>query len=84
MGWCRSHLEQGCIFKQDESLRVAHCPEVLGVECTLVQVMLSVHKMPSEIRRELIAALYPAYGIATETPSAALPVASPLPAEERD
>jgi len=73
MGWCREHLEHGCVFGEDEGLRAAHCPEVLGVECTLVQVMLSVHKMPSEIRRRLIAALYPAYGIAVESQPSAVP-----------
>jgi hypothetical protein len=72
MGWCREHLEHGCVFGEDEGLHAAQCPEVMGVECTLVEVMLSVHKMPSEIRRKLIAALYPAYGIAAEPQPAGL------------
>jgi len=82
MGWCQAHLEQGCIFSEDEKLRVVHCPEVLGVECTLVQVMLSVHKMPGDIRRKLIAALYPAYGIAAEAQPAALPAVAPVPVDD--
>jgi hypothetical protein len=82
MGWCREHLEHGCVFGEDEGLRAAQCPEVMGVECTLVQVMLSVHKMPSEIRRKLIAALYPAYGIAAEPRPAGLPAV--VPVEEGD
>lgn len=84
MGWCREHLEQGCIFNEDESLRVSHCPEVLGVECSLVQVMLTVHKMPGDIRRKLIAALYPAYGIAAEPRPPALPASGPAPVEDDD
>ena len=84
MGWCRTHLEQGCIFKEDEGLRAAHCPEVLGVECTLVQVMLSVHKMPGDLRRKLIAALYPAYGIAADANPPVLPAPSPVPVPVED
>ena len=84
MGWCRTHLEQGCIFSEHNELRMKHCPEVMALECTLVQVMLSVHKMPGEIRRKLIAALYPAYGIDVETHAPALPAASPVPSEEGD
>jgi hypothetical protein len=81
MGWCRTHLEQGCIFKEDEGLR----PEVLGAECTLVQVMLSVHKMPGDIRRKLIAALYPAYGIIPKKPHTPEVPASPsVRADEGD
>lgn len=77
MGWCREHLESGCIFGEDEELRKAHCPEVLAAECTLVHVMLAVHRMPGAIRRKLIAALYPAYGIAGEEKVGALAVSSP-------
>lgn len=86
MGWCREHLQHGCIFGEDDDLRVAHCPEVLGVDCTLVQVMLTVHKMPGELRRKLIAALYPVYGIAAEGRPAALPAPAPapVPTEEGD
>jgi len=84
MGWCQEHLGQGCVFGEDEQLRVSHCPEAMGVECTLVQVMLTVHKMPGEIRRKLIAALYPAYGIAADPLSTPLPASMPTPAKDGD
>ena len=63
MGWCEEHLESGCVFGHDETLRERYCPERTGEKCTLVHVMLTVHRMPVEIRRRVIAALYPAYGI---------------------
>ncbi|MGD8377316.1 MAG: hypothetical protein PVF68_14390, partial [Acidobacteriota bacterium] len=50
----------------DPELAERHCPERSGQECTLVHIMLVVHNMPPEVRRRLIAALYPAYGIAAE------------------
>ena len=59
-GWCREHLDD-CIFGSDAELRAEHCPEELGSRCTLVHVMLAVHHRPIEVRRRLIAALYPAY-----------------------
>jgi hypothetical protein len=83
MGWCREHLQNRCVFGEDELLRAEHCPEVLEVECTLVQVMLTVHKMPGDIRRKLIAALYPAYGIASDTQPSALPGIT-MPVEDGD
>jgi len=66
MGWCSEHLENGCVFGYDPELEAKHCPEKSGQECTLVHIMLVVHNMPPEVRRRLIAALYPAYGIAAE------------------
>ena len=63
MGWCEEHLESGCIFGHDETLVELHCPRWSGGECTLVHIMLTIHRMPTEVRRRVIAALYPAYGI---------------------
>lgn len=84
MGWCSEHLESGCVFGYDSELAEKHCPEKSGQECTLVHIMLVVHTMPPEVRRRLIAALYPAYGIAAEAgPGASRPRAKNSPRRPR-
>jgi len=62
MSWCREHLSE-CIFTGEGNLKKELCAEDSGKECTLVHVILAVHRRPPEVRRRLIAALYPAYGL---------------------
>jgi hypothetical protein len=81
MGWCDEHLRSGCVFSYDESLLDEHCPQWAGDKCTLVHIMLTVHRLPAEVRRKVITALYPAYGIAPLKDAADRP-RSPKPRSE--
>jgi hypothetical protein len=77
VGWCEEHLQAGCLFGEEAALRDRHCPERSGGTCTLVNIMLAVHEMPRDLRRRLITALYPAYGIGGSKPPG--PPPSPRP-----